>query len=467
MKLQNRYSAGLLIICAISAVWCQTSYTLETILAQCQGKSHELALIQKRYEAGFAEVDNYRAEALPFLSFSSGASYVSQSLESQGMQSNALTQVLSRIDGYAFNWSLNLQQPLFTFGKVTSALRIARTRKSNLEDMRHLETDLFYIEVMQQFSQAYSAQHAEEIAKKSSERSERLLQKTKVEYEGGRVSRGDYLRIEALAQGDKAQLISARSTKKATMARLAVLTGIENLTEMRLEIDTQGKMSQTSGENSSGNLQIGLKQAQIDMLSDQQTIIRAGKFPSLYLVGSISNQFMSIDTAGQTAKALPILMLQDPSFDPANGLPFNNPTPKEYFNPDFFSYSIGVQLSWNLFDGRRTSAQLRQVIKQTESAKLELDKQKRDLEITLQEVRSQISALDESTVAVNLQTEAAQNALSLLENDYENGMTDITTLLEADKEYRSAVQQLDNLKIQKMLAIAQLHIAMGLPVYGE
>ena len=79
-------------------------------------------------------------------------------------------------------------------------------------------------------------------------------------------------------------------------------------------------------------------------------------FPSLNLFGSIFNEFMAVDTSG-----LAEMFLLEPQAGEA--VP-EIPVSTDFFNPDLINYSIGIELSWNIFDGKRSFAQYRQAKRQ-------------------------------------------------------------------------------------------------------
>lgn len=448
-------------------------YSLEQLMSLCEGRSYDLEIIEAQAEAGHAEVDIYRAEAYPFLSFSSSAAYASQSLESQTLQSASAgagnpMKNIDRIDGYTFSWSLNLKQPLITFGKVSSALKMAKLQESTLSDMKRLQKDQFYVSVMSQFADAYSAQQNEIITQKAAERSRRLLQKMQIEYDAGQIAQGDFLRVKALALGDKAQIVAAANNRRTALRRLALSVGMDAESDFELLLDQTGSLSQAPQEKNDGSsLQLALKRSEIEMLNQQQTLINSGRFPSIYLVGSVNNQFMSIDTSGLTEKVLEGMGLSADSVPPGTDFFPSNPMPEKFFDPGFFNYNIGLQLSWNIYDGRRTRSQYLQTVNKTEMARLEVQKLEREQKIQLEEAKSQLEAADIQLEAVALQVEASQKALSQIEKDYSDGLSDIASFLEADEAHRTAAHHYEALKIQKMLIVASLRIAMGLPVYEK
>ena len=426
-----------------------------------------LTIIDKQIQSDYAEVEYYRSEAFPAISFNTGASYVNQSTKAQALQSSGPAGLFDRIDGYAFNWGLSLQQPLITFGKVGKALKLAKLREQTLEDTRRLQKDLFFLSLIAQYAEAFTSQHDEEITSSAASRSQRLLSRMKSDFEAGRISRSDFLQIEALCQSDRAQLMAARHSRKTALMRLAVLSGFDSLSTCKLVMDEQGVLSRIPPGNERLNREIALKSMEVEMYEQQRKYIRAGALPSLYLTGSITNQFMTIDTSGMIdSTTLLAVQSQNPSFS-AEDFGKINPKPEKYFDKDFFNYSIGVQLNWNIFDGRRTWAQFRQASLNADKARLELENLREENSIAIEESKNRCTTLDSMIVAVSLQNEASQKVFELIEDDYNDGMADITDYLDADQKYRTTVKQLDQLKLQRILSGAQLRIDMGLPIFEE
>lgn len=514
-----KYLAILFVFCAAAAYAGDTissaaiTYPLEQVLAIADANATQIKIIEAKINAGQAEVEMYRSNARPNIQFGSGVSYVSQSYQTQKMQQammlpffsgggdQTLTHLINlglidtainaderyyvfrvdsimnaqsssfsypdRINGYSFNWSLSAQQPLITFGKVRHAIRMARTQECTLKDMRRLEKDMFFLQVIQLFSAAYTAQWNVDLGVAALQRAEQRKVRLESEFAAGRTIRRELLRMESMVQAERAKLIASRNVLHTSLQRLLQTINSEDTTGVKLEIDESGSGSQPPAAKGPGSIQLALKRNEAALLKERVKYLRAGFFPSINLVGAINNQFMTIDTnglikkfVGSSADAGQLASLAE-AFDDAN------PKPSKYVDPHFFNYSIGLQLNWNIFDGNRSRSQYQQAKYQAQQSLLELKVMGKEQKIALREARDQVTSIDSTIAAVKLQQEAARLALSQTEEDYKDGITDFSTLLDVDKEAREATTTLNSLRIQRVLAIAQLKITMGIPVYGE
>ena len=464
---------------------------LERICAIAESNAPELKIIDTKIRAGYAEVEMYRSEALPNLSFGSGVSYVSQSQATQKMQQAMMLAMFGsvsgddpsasagspstsaeinypdRINGYAFNWSLNLHQPLVTFGKVSSALKLARMRYCTLKDQHRLERDYFFLRVMQEFSNAYTAQMDVTIGKAALNRTLQLKKRLQAEYDAGRIVRRELLRIEAKVRSDQAQLLAAEGTLSTSRKRLLQTIGFGDSAKVVLTLDETGELSASPALSGPGSITLFLKKNEAAMYKQQTRYLLSNFFPSINFVGSIANQFMTIDTNGLVRKIVPDYVTGPALEQLAQTFDEYNPKPDKYFDPSFFNYTVGLQLTWNIFDGNRTRSQYRQAKLKARQSLLELDVLDKTERIALEEARNQIRTVDSVIVAVTLQQEATREALEQTEQDYADGITDFSTLLDMYQENRDVSKQINGLKLQRVLALAQLRIVQGLPVYGD
>ncbi|HEX2955920.1 MAG TPA: TolC family protein, partial [Chitinispirillaceae bacterium] len=137
----------------------------------------------------------------------------------------------------------------------------------------------------------------------------------------------------------------------------------------------------------------------------------------------------------------------------------------DYFNPDYFNYSIGLMITWNIFDGTRSWASYKRAKLKVEQSKLELTELKRENDNTILELNGQIKTITSAIEAYRFQIEAAEKALEQAEIDFKDGFINAVTYIEINNEYRNAALQFDNARLQKILLQAQLQMASGLPVY--
>jgi len=460
-----------------------TKYPLEQILSIARNNAIAMDILKHESDAGMAEVDIYRSEAFPYISFGSGASYTSSSQATQKMQQAMMMAMFGgggdqgggssfdypeRLNGYAFNWSLTLQQPLITFGKVRSALKLARIRECSIKDATRLSTDLFYLRVVQEFSAAYLAQCDVAINQATVERSRLLLTRLQSEFDAGRAIKRELLRMEALVQQEQANLIAAEGlVTTATQRVLQTINFDDSTSYLPLEIDDAGSLSSAVPSSGPGSTMLFIKKNEAALYKEQNSYLRSTYFPSINLVGNIANQFMTIDTNGLIGDLLPPGQSAQTLESLGRLFDESNPKPYRYFDPSFFNYTIGVQLAWTLFDGNRTRAQCRQAKSHLQKALLELQTMEKQDRLAVKEAQNQIVSIDSLLAAVRLQIEASYQAFTQTEQDYKDGFTDFSTLLDTEKEYRNATRQFNALKIQRILARVQLQLSLGLPVFGE
>jgi outer membrane protein TolC len=456
------------------------AYPLEQILAIAESNAKDLTIIETETDAGLAEVDIYKSELFPNISFESGLSFISQSQKAQKMQLAMMTPTFgavtpsgdeseiiypNRNNGSKFNWSLTLQQPL-NFIKLNTALKLSRIINCSLKDQNKQKKDHFYLRVIQEFLTVYLAQLNVTIHTSAIDRSKQLKNRKESEFNAGREIKRELLRMESTLQGDRARLFAAQCSLEIARKKLLQTINFKDDPNIVLEIDERGKMYEIPNSSGPGNIQLFLKHNEAAFYKEQTNYIFSRYFPNINFIGTIGNQYMVFDTSELLRNFIKPGTPYESALLLGERLDDNNPMPSSYFDPAFFTYTIGLQLSWDLFNGNRVKAQYRQAKLKAKLTLLELDTLENRSKIAIEENRYQIATIDSMIAAVTLQVEASHQAILQTEQDFNDGIIDYSTLLDVDKEYRDAVYLLNGLKIQRVLGIAYLRIAMGLPVYG-
>lgn len=443
-------------------------YSLERILELVKDCSDDIAVADLAYAAGLEEVKFYQAEAMPQVSFNTGVTYISQSLKAQGFMGSEITQMMNqagidRIGGGALSWNLSLYQPLITFGRVFNALKMANVRKELLRDVRDLKKDLYYLSVLYAYSKVYLANNNIIIAQKSLSHAEKLLKGIKIDMLTGSGIRRDSLSVQANVFKAQSELEIARSSHKIALQRLAKLTELKMPPGTMVVYDKYGWASDLpKGSEANRSLGCKVKENETQILLLNSEYERSSLLPSLSLVGGIYNEFMIPDTSGLTQKYLDYLeMTGQPVPDYVD---FGIPEFSDYFDPDFVNYTIGIQLTWNLFDGRRSIAKYRLARINFEKADRELKILREESEDAIEEASSILNTLKKTRKAVLLQLESATAAFDQVRDDYQNGFVDYTTMLDTERQLREAEKGLSEINMQRLLAVAQYKIALGIPL---
>ena len=438
-------------------------YSIERLLELVKNCSDDIAIAELEYAAGLEEVKFYQAEAMPQVSFNSNISYLSQSLKSQALTGNEIIKLFDRLDGAIVNWNVSLYQPLLTFGRVFNALKMANVRKELLRDVRDLKKDLYYLSVLQAYSKVYIAQNNVAIAQKSLSYTEKLLKRITIDILSGSGIRRDSLRIQAMVFGAQSGLEMAQSSHKIALQRLAKLTELKIPPSTVIIYDQYGWASDVpGGSETNRSLEGKVKENETQILMLHSEYERSNMLPSFSLVGGITNEFMVPDTSGITQKYLDYLEMTGQPVPEI--VDFGLPEFADYFDPDFVNYTIGVQLTWNIFDGRRSIAKYRQARINFEKADRELKILNEENEEAIEEAKSILSTLRKTRKAVLLQLESATAAFNQVQNDYQSGFVDYTTMIDTERQLREAEKGLSEINIQWLLAVAQYKIALGIPL---
>ncbi len=463
------------------------TYTLQEILQVAGESSDQVKVIAYEYEAGRQQVKFYRSEAWPMVNLSANTNYVSRSnigvssgfggglgggggqgsplgkraraLGDTLPQGDSLSQTpaaqgdpfagIERYEAIANTWSITLRQPLLTFGRVSNALALAGTQDSVLELTREMQINLLYLSVMQSFSEAYLAQRQVAIAKKSVASAEKLLQRMRIEVENGAGSRLDLLRVEAQYSGAKAGFLTAQSSSDIALLRLAQTAGLKVDTAYTLAVDTTTELTIADLPAEGASAEYQLKGLMATLRRDQADYERSRFFPSISLIAGIDASAYYLRGIDEQIQEMV------------------NPPNTAIVEPRFYNYAVGLNLSWTLFDGFRRNAATAQALAQARQAQVEQKQIREENEISIREGRDRLGVLDESMEAVSAQLGAAQRAMELVEGDYSRGYVDITTYLQTEQEVREAEKRLYELRMQRLLTIAQLRFNLGLPVYEE
>jgi outer membrane protein TolC len=439
-------------------------YGLGHILAAAARGSAELRIARLDYEAGLQEIWFFRAEAFPGLTFSTGTTYLSQSTESRVTTGNVFTAAVERVEGVGLSWSLALRQPFVTFGRTRSALALADLQSDVLAERLELDRDVYFFSVIQGFGTLLLAQRDVAIERRALARAGLLLKAVRLDVAAGLRPRTDSLRILALAKSAEADLAVAVESRLAARRLLARLIGWEFDRAFRVALPDDSLPFAVPAPHGmvAASREVALKEYEATMMEKRIALERADLFPTISVVGSINNEFLALDTMG--FGALFRRARQDTAGEQFIG-EITIPEPADYFDPAFFNYAIGAELSWPVFAGGRNLAQYRQVKAQARRAREELERLRLENRIEISRAIGLVEALAVSIEALRVQLEATRLAYERVQQDYLAGFTDLTRLLDAERELQQAERALANARVRRLEAIARARLALGLSVY--
>lgn len=445
-------------------------YSLMELLVIADSAGSRLEIIGQNELLSRVEADMYRSEIWPSVQLTSAVSYVNQSLMGQNSSGTEMSRIFKRIDGYNSDWNILFEQSVLTFGKLLNSLKIASLADKSTSYTKRFQRDRYFLEVVQQFTYAFMSQSDYRIYSDAVVRTQRIYNQVNADFLAGMISRRDLLLMASSMRRDQANLIETRNRMETEKNRLVILTGLNGTIDSLYYTENELAFWKLWENNidTGKSLELKIKELEVEQNEYQKRYARAGFFPTLNLTGSIQNSFLIIDTSGLTGRYLEYLESTGEVVDEANGSPFaGNPGIGSYFDPDFFSYSVGLSLVWNIFDKKRAIDNYKRIGYAVELSRLELEQMRKEYRNTISDTKGKLFALDNMLHSLELQYQASEMALEQAQIDIDNRYINVVDYLDVVEEYRNALRQLEQTRLQYLITEIQLRIVMGFPVYEK
>jgi outer membrane protein TolC len=127
------------------------------------------------------------------------------------------------------------------------------------------------------------------------------------------------------------------------------------------------------------------------------------------------------------------------------------------------SYTAGVMLQWDLWDGFLTRAKTREAQANLESAREEQHKVRLALDLEVEQARLDLNAADESLAVSSKAVEQAEESAMLTRNRFEQGLAISTQLIDSETALVAARVRRAEAESDEHIAIAALRKALALP----
>jgi len=325
-----------------------------------------------------------------------------------------------------------VQQPLFTWGKATNAYRAAW---DSLEAARHgldaTRQDVA-LRVKEAFYGVLLAREVAGVASKALEQAERRTQTAQQRLTAGVATRLDLLQAQVALANARTQTLRAGNGRKLALEGLALAIGVETqelgepegiLDWMPAGIEATGLVDEALMTRSSLRQLAAQRQVAQHMLK----VARAANRPNLAATGTYS--------WNDTEK-------QDPST----------------------TWSVGVGLSWPIFNGFANRARVRQALSGVNQASAGLEAMS---DAVAFEVRRAVLAYEEASSVLQTQEETqrqAAEALRIANISFENGLITSVELADAELGKTQADMLLAQASYDALVARARLEHAVGAPI---
>lgn len=375
-----------------------------------------------------------RAAALPH--FGLNGSYALSKDESQVIYSAQLqTQTVAAVD-------LTLTQPLYTWGKISAAVRAAEVGLKTAGEQLRLFRQAARREVATAWYDVLLSRELNRLARENLAQKERFLGDVRKKFAAGVATDYDVLAAEVAVENARPDVIRTDNLIRVTRERLRVVLALPE------EVDAVGSLGHDAavrplpGDYES-DLAVARKKRpeladlrlRIGIFDELVTIAAADNKPRLDLKGSAGWHLLALDTTGVRNQS--------------NGAAWN----------------VGVYLTFPFFDGLKTSGRVTQARSDLRSRQIE---ELKLLDTIALEVRNAVNALkeaDEICRAISGTVRQAEKLLQMAEKGFEYG---VKIRLEVDDAQLNLLQANISLaRAQRDYLVARVNYQWAMGTLGE
>ena len=301
-----------------------------------------------------------------------------------------------------FTGALRLRQTLYN-GQAIAAVQGAQTLKDLNQTALDRQKRVLVNEVRQAYHDALLARAQIDVARQGLQRAQETFREVSQQVSAGTVPKSERLSAEVERANRETQLVQARSDYASALDGLKQTMGIDADAAIQLtgdlEADQRDQYAEVSVQSAVDRAlrnRSDLERARLnaELQEVRKDTEQARYFPT---VAAVANLSMSGRIPSDRTSVIS---------DPTDPFEFDTRTrgvfADSYWNP---SFSVGLELSWNLFDGfqRRSSIQQQEVAVQRaelqvsqlrQSVRIQVQRALRNLEAARQRIQSQSTNLE-------------------------------------------------------------------------
>jgi len=338
-----------------------------------------------------------------------------------------------------YNASLNVTQPIYTFGKIGTAVKIAHEYDESTRNNYKREVQTLQLAAFDAFSNAVVVQKMQAIAEHAVARKKEVNAFQERNYQLGSGSRQQILAVKAdVAQQNATAIIagqnaySARMNLNSFMGRsLTDATPLDTATIPAALIGTPLPPVDKAIETALADRK-DLKALRFISEANKNgaKIYRANYLPSIAALGSIGySKFATNSTL--------------------INIPWTG------------SWTVGIGAQWTLFDGFFNSSKAAQYLSDAEKFDILYNQVSKAIEIEIRSAMAECSTADSNYAASEESFKSAQESYDLTNSDFRHGSGKFADLLLADETLQQAELGLTNAQYRRLRSRAALLIAMG------
>jgi outer membrane protein len=410
--------------------------TVDEAVARGLAESHRIAEAVARGEAATAAVNQQRAAALPQVAVLAGYTRTNHVDEFRILQPPF--GVFTIYPDVPDNWRtrLDLQWPIYTAGRLDALERAARAEAAaSASEIDQARADLRF-EIKRQYWALVTAREAMTVVQASLEQTTAHVRDVRNQLDAGLVPPNDVSTATAQEARQRMLLVQATVDRDVTAAALARLAGI----------DPDADIVPTSA---------------LDVRSPERPPINGLLAEARRLRperAALEQRIAAWDERGRAAAAG-----RKPTVAITAGIDYARPNPRIFPRVDEFneSWDASANVTWSLFDGGRTRADVAQAASNGRAVRERLEEFDSVMAVEIRQRVAELNASDAAIAAADAEVLGASDARRVVGNRFSAGVATSTDVVDAQVRVLQAgldrAQALANTRV----AEARLDRALG------
>ncbi|MFB3923067.1 MAG: TolC family protein [Terriglobia bacterium] len=418
--------------------------TLEQAVALALERNPQVLIARERINAFKGKYKEVRADALPMFKLNGSAM---RWRDPSFLNSPSFDKIppefldaLQVAPANLFDYNLSISQPLYTSGKVGTALKLASLESEGVNVDRDRAEQAARMSVVRAFYGLLLAQGGLDVARETVRERAKSLEIVRARFAGGVATEVDVLRSQVSLANSQPELIRAENSVRQARAVL------NNLLVRPLEFPTEA---------------LGKLEFQPPAQQSLEEVVRQAYQYRPELLRARLNE-READDQKRLANAENRLRLD---FNGQYGV--NARLPSDLIDHQFTRFMFTVSVGLPLFDGGRRSGLLQQAIANRKMAELTRMDTENNVRLEAQTALDELARAEKTVEAARLNVTEAQRVLTMMQNNYQYGAATTLDVLQAETALSVARWTLLQGLYDHTVARAQVRWVMGLDPVEE
>ena len=384
------------------------------------------------------KITEVRAQALPDISFSSNALRMRDPslLNASGIENfpPELRDALIPRGVNLFDYGVTVKQPIYTAGKVGTALRLAAVEAEGaLAEIDRAEQDLA-LEVVKAFYGLLWSQRSLLLVEETQKQKEVHAEMARTRYTNGVATEVDALRSEVAVANGKPDLVRARNAIQQARAQMNYY--------LARSMDSPVQLSGDFEEND-------WDVWDVDELT-REAIRRRPELNRLRIAERSAGTQVDLARAQNRMRV-----------DFAGGYGIMSRLAGNLFDSQFTRWNVALNFTFPLFDGFKRSGMIFQATAAERQARLEREKMEQQVRLGIRQGLDELSAAKQTITAARANVGQAERVLEMMQNNYKWGAATTLDILDAQTALSTARGNLLRGLYDYVIARANLRWMLG------